>query len=69
MSGLTERQYQAYVWAKEFIEKNGWSPSNEQIGKALGITANSAGDLINRVVERGLLTRQKDKHRSLGIPE
>jgi SOS-response transcriptional repressor LexA len=69
MQGLTERQYKAYIWTKKFITKNGWSPSVEQIGDALGITAGSAGELINRVIERGYLCRVEGKQRSLYLPD
>jgi hypothetical protein len=69
MQGLTEKQYKAFIWIKEFIQDKGWSPSYEEIGKGLGISTNSAIEMVGRIVDRGYLLNDKSKPRSLGLPE
>lgn len=55
--GLTKRQSQALKFITKFIDKNGWSPSFEEIGGGLKITAPSAYDLVERLVDRGYLKK------------
>lgn len=69
MSGLTERQYEVYVWIKKFINKHGWSPSNKQIGEEFGIASSTANEITNRIVHRGFLVKTKGSSRGLGLPE
>jgi len=63
--GLTEKQYEMLNWIRKFIQDNGWSPSTEQIANAMEVSQSSAGDMINRIVERGHLS--KDGPRTLTV--
>ena len=68
-TGLTETQYQTFVWVKEFIKRNGWSPSIGEVAEKFDISASAAADRINGIVERGYLEKDENKSRTLRVKE
>lgn len=66
--GLTRNQLKCLKFIKNYIAKKTISPSYEEIKKAVGLkTKNSIHHYINRLEERGWLTRIRGKARSIRL--
>lgn len=68
--GLTQKQRQALEFIRGYIEKQGFSPSMEDI--MFGINTKSRATAWKRVValeERGYLTTAKNRSRSIQLTE
>jgi repressor LexA len=69
-AGLTKRQAEAVGFIREFIASNGYSPSYDEIGRALGISARSgAHRIVQELVARGAVTILKNRTRSIRVLE
>lgn len=68
MTSTTPRQKQAYDFIRSFIDKEGYGPSYQEIGEALGITSRSS---IHRIVhglkERGLIELIPNRARCIAL--
>ncbi len=65
---LTKRQRQIYDFIAEFVESNGYSPSFEEIGAALGLSSlATVHKHINNLESKKLLRRDYNRSRSIDI--
>jgi repressor LexA len=65
---LTKRQRQIYDFIAEFVESNGYSPSFEEIGAALGLSSlATVHKHINNLEKKQLLRRDYNRSRSIDI--
>lgn len=65
---LTRRQREVYDFISEFVQRNGYSPSFEEIGAGLGL--NSLATVhkhITNLEEKGLLKRDYNRSRSIDV--
>jgi repressor LexA len=65
---LTKRQREIYDYLADFVARNGYSPSFEEIGEAMGL--NSLATVhkhINNLQEKGLLKRDYNRSRSIDV--
>ncbi len=65
---ITKRQRQIYDFISEFVQKNGYSPSFEEIGAGMGL--NSLATVhkhISNLEKKGLLTRDYNRSRSIDL--
>ena len=65
---LTKRQRQIYDFIAEFVQSNGYSPSFEEIGAALGLSSlATVHKHINNLEAKKLLRRDYNRSRSIDI--
>lgn len=65
---LSDRQESMIEFIQTFLGENGFPPTIREIGKAVGISSTSVVNYnLNRLEERGLLTREKDVSRGLRL--
>src|SRR5216110_4011231 len=65
---ITRRQRQVYDFISEFVQKNGYSPSYEEIKQGMGL--NSLATVhkhISNLEKKGLLTRDYNRSRSIDL--
>ena len=65
---ITKRQRQVYDFISEFVQKNGYSPSFEEIGDGLGLSSlATVHKHITNLEKKGLLTRDYNCSRSIDL--
>jgi len=65
---LTKRQRQMYDFISEFVESNGYSPSFEEIGAAMGLSSlATVHKHINNLETKKLLRRDYNRSRSIDV--
>jgi repressor LexA len=65
---LTKRQRQIYDFIAEFVENNGYSPSFEEIGAALGLSSlATVHKHINNLERKKFLRRDYNRSRSIDV--
>lgn len=65
---LSDRQESMLGFIRGFLGENGFPPTIREIGKAVGISSTSVVNYnLNRLEERGFLTREKDVSRGLRL--
>ncbi len=65
---ITQRQRQVYDFISEFVQKNGYSPSFEEIGEGLGLSSlATVHKHISNLEKKGLLTRDYNRSRSIDL--
>jgi repressor LexA len=65
---ITKRQREVYDFISDFVQKNGYAPSFEEIGE--GLDLNSLATVhkhITNLEKKGLLTRDYNKSRSIDL--
>jgi repressor LexA len=65
---ITRRQRQVYDFISDFVQRNGYSPSFEEIGGGLGL--NSLATVhkhVTNLEKKGLLTRDYNRSRSIDL--
>src|SRR5882762_4190883 len=65
---ITKRQRQIYDFISDFVQKNGYSPSFEEIREGMGL--NSLATVhkhISNLETKGLLTRDYNRSRSIDL--
>ena len=63
---LTRRQKQIYDYVCEFVDKKGYSPSLEEIGRRFGLSSvATVHKHISHLVAKGLLRRARNVNRSI----
>src|SRR5437762_1562715 len=65
---ITRRQRQVYDYISEFVQRNGYSPSFEEIGRGLGL--NSLATVhkhVSNLEKKDLLTRDYNRSRSIDL--
>lgn len=66
--GLTKRQHETLTFIKEYIAKNGYSPSYEEISEGVGLGGKAGVHrVIYGLVDRGRVTVIKDRARSIAL--
>ncbi len=67
---LTERQRKILDFIIDYYEDHGYPPSIREIGKQVGITSTSVVNYnLNRLVELGLLAREKNTSRGIRLTD
>ena len=65
---LTKRQREIYDYLADFIARNGYSPSFEEIGEAMGLSSlATVHKHLNNLEEKGLLKRDYNRSRSIDL--
>jgi repressor LexA len=65
---ITKRQRQVYDFIAEFVQKNQYSPSFEEIGEGLGLSSlATVHKHITNLEEKGLLSRDYNRSRSIDL--
>src|SRR3979411_462975 len=65
---ITRRQRQVYDFISEFVQKNGYSPSFEEIGQGLELSSlATVHKHISNLEKKGLLPRDYNRIRSLDV--
>lgn len=65
---LTKRQRQMYDFIAEFVQSNGYSPSFEEIGAAMGLSSlATVHKHINNLESKKLLRRDYNRSRSIDV--
>ena len=65
---ITRRQRQVYDFISEFVQKNSYSPSFEEIGSGLGLSSLAAVHKhISNLEKKGLLNRDYNRSRSIDL--
>jgi SOS-response transcriptional repressor LexA len=68
MTGLTESQKKVYDYIHGYIEAKHYSPSYREIASGCGYrTASGVVRVIDQLVDRGWITRDPKKYRTLGV--
>ena len=65
---LTKRQRQVYDFLAEFVQKNGYSPSFEEIGAGMGLSSlATVHKHVTNLEKKGLLKRDYNRSRSIDV--
>ena len=65
---ITKRQRQLYDFIAEFVQKNQYSPSFEEIGEGLGLSSlATVHKHISNLEKKGLLSRDYNRSRSIDL--
>src|SRR3954452_17848933 len=65
---ITKRQRQVYDFLHDFIQRNGYSPSFEEIGEGLGLSSlATVHKHISNLEKKGLLSRDYNRSRSIDL--
>lgn len=65
---ITKRQRQVYDFLQDFIQRNGYSPSFEEIGDGLGLSSlATVHKHISNLEKKGLLKRDYNRSRSIDV--
>ncbi len=65
---ITKRQRQVYDFLYEFIQRNGYSPSFEEIGDGMGLSSlATVHKHISNLEKKGLLKRDYNRSRSIDV--
>src|SRR6266436_8160078 len=65
---ITRRQRQVYDFISEFVQRNGYSPSFEEIGEGMGLSSlATVHKHISNLEKKGLLTRDYNRSRSIDL--
>ena len=65
---ITKRQRQVYDFIHDFIQRNGYSPSFEEIGDGLGLSSlATVHKHVSNLEKKGLLKRDYNRSRSIDV--
>jgi repressor LexA len=65
---ITKRQREVYDFIYEFVQKNGYSPSFEEIGNGLGLSSlATVHKHITNLEKKGLIKRDYNRSRSIDV--
>jgi repressor LexA len=65
---ITKRQRQVYDFISDFVQKQGYSPSFDEIGRGLGLSSlATVHKHISNLEKKGLLTRDYNRSRSIDL--
>src|SRR5258707_6466243 len=65
---ITKRQRQMYDFIADFVQKNQYSPSFEEIGEGLGLSSlATVHKHVSNLEKKGLLTRDYNRSRSIDL--
>ena len=66
---LTPKQTEIFILVRDARMRDGFSPTMQEIADALGISKVTVHEHVNALIEKGALTRSRNKARSLSIPD
>jgi repressor LexA len=65
---ITRRQRQVYDYISDFVQRNGYSPSFQEIGEGIGLSSlATVHKHISNLEKKGLLTRDYNRSRSIDL--
>src|ERR1700753_355865 len=65
---INKRQRQVYDFLHDFIQRNGYSPSFEEIGEGLGLSSlATVHKHVSNLEQKGLLKRDYNRSRSIDL--
>src|SRR5512147_218594 len=65
---ITKRQKEIYDYVADFVQRNGYSPSFEEIGEGMGLSSlATVHKHISNLEKKGLLRRGHNKSRSIDV--
>ena len=64
---ITRRQRQVYDYISDFVQRNGYSPSFEEIGEGMGLSSLATVHKHINLEKKGLLTRDYNRSRSIDL--
>src|SRR5262245_16975401 len=65
---ITKRQRQVYDFISSFVQKNGYSPSFEEIGEGMGLSSlATVHKHVTNLEKKGLLKRDYNRSRSIDV--
>jgi len=64
---MTPKQKKVLDFIKKFFKDNGYSPSQKEVGYAIGTTQTTARLHIQQLIQRGFLKKKQGNNRSLEI--
>ena len=64
---MTPKQKEVLDFIKKFFKDNGYSPSQKEVGNAIGTTQTTARLHIQQLIQRGFLKKKQGNNRSLEI--
>ena len=65
---LTKRQRQIYDYISDFVSRNGYSPSFEEIGEGMGLSSlATVHKHVSNLEKKGLLKRDYNRSRSIDV--
>ncbi len=65
---LTKRQKQIYDYIADFVQRNGYSPSFEEIGEGMGLSSlATVHKHVSNLEKKGLLKRDYNRSRSIDV--
>src|SRR5438445_4856107 len=65
---ITKRQRQVYDFISDFVQRNQYSPSFEEIGEGLGLSSlATVHKHISNLEKKGLLSRDYNRSRSIDL--
>ncbi len=64
---MSQKQHETVDYISEFTEVKGYPPTNVEVGKWFGITAQAAGRRIKRLENRGFVRRTPGVMRSVRV--
>ena len=65
---ITRRQRQVYDFISDFVQRNNYSPSFEEIGEGLGLSSlATVHKHVSNLEKKGLLTRDYNRSRSIDL--
>ena len=65
---ITRRQHHVYDHISDFVQRNGYSPSFEEIGEGMGLSSlATVHKHISNLEKKGLLTRDYNRSRSIDL--
>src|SRR6476661_1654888 len=65
---ITRRQRQVYDYISDFVQRNGYSPSFEEIGEGMGLSSlATVHKHVTNLEKKGLLTRDYNRSRSIDL--
>ena len=65
---ITKRQREVYDFIHDFVQKNGYSPSFEEIGNGLGLSSlATVHKHVSNLEKKGLLKRDYNRSRSIDV--
>lgn len=66
---LTEKQQAILTFVREFIEDKGISPTLEEMSQYFGVSRVTIYEHVNSLIEKGALTKEANRKRSLQLVE
>ncbi len=66
---LTEKQYNVLEFIKQFRQARGYSPTLEEVADHFGVSKITIHEHVRALEQKGAITREKHRARSIEIPE